>query len=175
MDNFKIIELVAYTFPSLITGGVAYFFFNLHTKNEDNRRSFLIQKENNKEALPLKLQAYERMALFLERINPAKLLVRVAPFSNDKHDYENLLIQQIEQEFEHNLTQQIYLSEDCWTVINNCKNSIVQTLRTTAKSEDVKDAQELRELILTDLVQKVSPTHGALNYLKKEVTLIIGK
>lgn len=175
MDSFKIIELAAYTLPSVITGGVAYFFFKTHIQNEDNRRSFLLQKENNKEALPLKLQAYERMALFLERINPAKLLIRVAPFNDNKNDYENYLIQQIDQELEHNLTQQIYISEDCWTVINTCKNSIVQTLRTAAKSEDVKNAQEFRELILKDLVQKVSPTHNALNYLKMEVGMILGR
>ena len=175
MDTFKIIELAAYTLPSLITGGVAYYFFKTHIQNEENRRNFVIQKENNKEALPLKLQAYERMALFLERINPAKLLVRIAPFNDDKNDYENYLIQQIEQELEHNLAQQIYLTEDCWTVINTTKNSIIQTLRTAAKREEIKTAQELRELILTDLVQKVSPTLGALNYLKMEVGMIIGR
>lgn len=175
MDTIKIIEIVAFTLPSIITGGVAYYFFKTHIQHEDNGRKYIIQKENNKEALPIKLQAYERMTLFLERINPTKLLVRIAPFNEDKHDYEHYLIQQIEQEFEHNLAQQIYLSEDCWTVICNSKNAIIQTLRAASKQEEIKTAQALRELVLTDLVQKVAPTHNALNYLKTEVGIILGR
>ena len=77
MESTHIIELLSYTLPALITGGVAYYFFNLHTKNEEGRRRYLLQKELQKESLPLRLQAYERMVLFLERINPAKLLIRV--------------------------------------------------------------------------------------------------
>jgi hypothetical protein len=175
MESIKLIELISFTLPAIITGIVAYSFFNLHNKSEQERRNYLLQKELQKDALPLRLQAYERMVLYLERINPAKLLIRVAPFSDDKNAYETFLIQQIEQELEHNLAQQIYLTDDCWTVINTTKNSIIQTLRTAAKREEIKTAQELRELILTDLVQKVSPTHGALNYLKMEVGMIIGR
>ena len=117
MDTSKILEILAYTLPSLITGGVAYLLFNSYFKDQRNTRSWLLQKENQKDSLPLRLQAYERMALFLERINPTKLLIRVAPVSTNKNDYENYIIAQIEQEFEHNLTQQIYLSDDCWTII----------------------------------------------------------
>ena len=73
MDNIKIIELLSYTIPSIITGLVALYFFRLHTKNENNRRIYLLRKEKQSVALPLQLQAYERMALFLERISPNSL------------------------------------------------------------------------------------------------------
>ncbi len=169
MDSSKWIELLAYTLPALITGIIAYYFFNAHLKNEEGRRRYLLQKELQKEALPLRLQAYERMALFLERINPAKLLIRIAPFSDDKNAYENFLIQQIEQEFEHNLTQQIYLSEDCWTVITTAKNSIIQNIRKATMSEKVDTSHKLREVILSDLLDKQSPSYIAVSYLKTEV------
>ena len=169
MDTSKWIELLAYTLPALITGIIAYYFFNAHLKNEEGRRRYLLQKELQKEALPLRLQAYERMALFLERINPAKLLIRIAPFSDDKNAYENFLIQQIEQEFEHNLTQQIYLSEDCWTVITTAKNSVIQNIRKATMSEKVDTSHKLREVILSDLLDKQSPSYIAVSYLKTEV------
>lgn len=169
MDTSKWIELLAYTLPALITGIIAYYFFNAHLKNEEGRRRFLLQKELQKEALPLRLQAYERMVLFLERINPAKLLIRIAPFSDDKNAYENFLIQQIEQEFEHNLTQQIYLSEDCWTVITTAKNTIIQNIRKSNMSERVDTSHKLREVILSDLLDKQSPSYLAISYLKTEV------
>ena len=134
MDTTKIIELLSYTLPALITGAVAYYFFQMHTKNEEGRRRFVLQKELQKNALPLRLQAYERMVLFLERINPTKLLIRITPISENKNDYENYVIAQIEQEFEHNLTQQIYMSDDCWTIIMTAKNATIQMIRKAAMS-----------------------------------------
>lgn len=173
MDTSKLIEIAAYTLPSVITGGVAYYFFNSYFKNEQGRRKFLLMKENQKSALPLKLQAYERMALFLERINPTKLLLRVAPMSEDKNLYESFLIDHIEQEFEHNLTQQIYISDECWNVILTAKNTIIQNIRKTNMSENITNADKLRETILSDLLENESPSTIALAYLKKEVTQII--
>ena len=99
MDASRVIDLFLFAIPSLITGLIAYYFFKEHTKNEDGRRRFLLQKELQVNALPLRLQAYERMAIFLERITPSKLLIRVAPTSSNKESYESLLIASIEQEF----------------------------------------------------------------------------
>jgi hypothetical protein len=173
MNSAKLIEILAYTLPSLITGGVAYYLFQSYFKDQQNTRRWLLQKENQKDSLPLRLQAYERMALFLERINPSKLLIRVAPISQDKNAYEHLLIFSIEQEFEHNLTQQIYVTDECWTIILTAKNTIIQNIRKANMSERVDGADKLRELILSDLLDSESPCNVALNYLKKEVTQIL--
>ena len=170
MDSTKIIEILAYTLPSIITGGVAYYLFNSYFKDQQNTRRWLIQKEVQKEALPLRLQAYERMSLFLERINPTKLLIRTAPISPDKNDYENLIIAHIEQEFEHNLTQQIYMSDECWTIIVTAKNATIQMIRKANRSERVDSADKLREVVLNDLMEKQSPSNAALAYIKNEVS-----
>jgi hypothetical protein len=173
MDYSKLFEILAYTLPSLITGGVAYYLFNAYFKDQQNTRRWLLQKENQKDALPLRLQAYERMALFLERINPSKLLIRVAPISLNKNDYENLLISNIEQEFEHNLTQQIYVTDECWTIILTAKNTLIQNIRKTNMSDKVENADKLREIILSNLLDSESPCSVALAYLKKEVSMIL--
>ena len=82
MDAQRILDLFLFTIPSLITGVIAYYFFREHTRNEDGRRRFLLKKDLQVTAMPLRLQAYERMALFLERIAPSKLLIRTAPLSS---------------------------------------------------------------------------------------------
>ena len=169
METTKLLEILGYTLPSLITGGVAYYLFTAYFKDQQNTRRWLLQKENRKESLPLRLQAYERMALFLERINPTKLLIRIKPLSSDKNDYENLVIAQIEQEYEHNLTQQIYLSDECCTVILTAKNATIQMIRKTAMNERVDSADKLRESILNDLMEKATPSSAALSYLKNEL------
>lgn len=170
MNNDKLLELLFYTLPALITGGVAYYLFNSYFADQQNTRRWLVQKENQKLGLPLRLQAYERLTLFLERINPNKLLLRVAPLSEDKYAYESLLIHHIEQEMEHNLAQQIYISNECWTIILTAKNTIIQNIRKTTMNERVTDAHKLRETILNDLYDSESATTIALSYLKNEVS-----
>lgn len=169
MDSTTITEIIAYTLPSLITGTVAYLLFNSHFKDQQNTRRWLLQKDNQAATLPLRLQAYERMTLFMERINPSQLLVRITPHSEDKNEYQNFVIAQVEQEFEHNMTQQIYISDECWSIIITAKNATIQMVRLAAKNERVTDANSLREVIISDLLEKPSPSSAALAFIKNEV------
>lgn len=170
MDTEKLFDLFLYAIPALITGGIAYYFFKQHIENEFNLRKFTLQKDLQKDAFPIRLQAYERMALFLERISPAKLLIRVQPTSSNKEDYESLLIANIEQEFEHNLSQQIYVTDECWSIINAAKNATIQMIRKASLLEKTKTANKLREVILTDLMDKRPPSNAALSFIKNEVS-----
>ncbi|PQV47847.1 hypothetical protein CLV33_106166 [Jejuia pallidilutea] len=169
MDSNRIIDLFLFTLPALITGMIAYYFFKTHTANEDGRRRFLLKKDLQTTSLPLRLQAYERLTLFLERISPNKLLLRVKPTSSNKDDYEALLIQNIQQEMEHNLTQQIYVSEKCWSVISTAKSATVQLIRKANLSEKTDSADKLREVILTEMMERHSPSDAAISILKEEV------
>ncbi|UPT70937.1 MAG: hypothetical protein M0D53_00520 [Flavobacterium sp. JAD_PAG50586_2] len=174
MSIDKFIEVLLYAVPSLITGGVAYYLFDSYFKDQQHTRRWLSQKENQKQALPLRLQAYERLALFLERISPAKLLIRVAPISENKVDYQNFLIQNIEQEYEHNMTQQIYITDECWTMVLTAKNTIIQNIRKTTLDASVTNADQLREKILSNMLDGNSASQLALSYLKTEVIDILG-
>jgi len=148
---------------------IAYSFFELYTKNESEKRKYLLQKDTKPDTLALRLQAYERMTLFLERINPSQLLVRISPISTNKNDYQNFIIAQIEQEFEHNITQQIYLSDECWSIIMTAKNATIQMILLATNNEKISDANQLREHILKDLFDKPSPSGTALSFIKNEV------
>jgi len=169
MEVEKIFEVFLYAVPALITGMIAYYFFKEHTKNEDGRRRFLLHKDIQVNTLPIRLQAYERMALFLERIAPSKLLIRTKPTSSDEDTYESLLIATIEQEFEHNLSQQIYISDDCWNIIVAAKNATIQLIRKAGLLEKTGTADKLREVILTEMMEKRAPSDAALAFIKKEV------
>lgn len=168
MSGDNIFQLFAYLLPAVVTGAIAFYFFRLHTKNEEGRRRFLLHKDSQKDTLPIRLQAYERMVLFLERISINSLVVRVAPKSKDKTDYENLLIKQVETEFDHNLSQQIYMSEECWNIIKAAKNATIQIIRSAGMSE-TDSPDKLREDILNQTMEKQSPSATALAFVKKEV------
>lgn len=169
MQIDKVLEILSYTIPSVVTGGVAYYFFVKHINHEENRRRFYLHKENQKFSLPQRLQAYERMVLFLERMNPNKLMIRELPKSDDKNTYLNQLVNAIEQEFEHNLSQQIYITDACWNVIVTAKNTTLQLLRNNAASTENSTSKDLQEAVLKEGIQEAHPSTPALTFIKKEV------
>lgn len=169
MSGDDIFQLFAYLLPAVVTGAIAFYFFRLHTRNEEGRRRFLLHKSSLKDTLPIRLQAYERMALFLERIALNNLVVRVSPQGQNKSNYENLLIKQIENEFEHNLSQQIYMTDECWNIIKATKSATIQIIRSAGMSES-DSADKLREDILNQTLDKQSPSATALSFVKKEIS-----
>lgn len=169
METNKWIELISYTFPAIITGLVALYFFKYHISNEDKRRNILLLKKKQNLTMPIRLQAYERLTLFLERISPAKLLVRVKPTGTNPINYHNKLIQNIEQEFEHNLAQQIYITDAGWNAIVAAKNAILQIIRTSAANTKIETAEQLREKIIQNSIETESPALIALSLLKNEI------
>ncbi|MDY8135482.1 hypothetical protein [Aquimarina sp. 2201CG5-10] len=168
--EIEIIPLILSLIPALFVAVLSFAFFKLHTSNEERRRRFLLHRENQKQSLPLRLQAYERMALFMERISPGKLLTRIAPIDQEKKSYESLLISTIEQEFEHNLAQQIYITDECWNIIKASKNGAIAMIRKSGLNDDIDSADKMRESILTELIEKGAPTDTALVFIRNEVS-----
>ena len=162
-------NMLFYLLPALLVAGISFYFFKLHTDNEEKRRRYLLHVENQKQAFPIRLQAYERMTLFLERISPGNLLIRIKPVGDYKQDYANLLTSTIEQEFEHNLAQQIYVSNECWNVIRTAKSATINTIRKVSKDDSVDSANDLRKHILSSLMDQEAASETALIYIKKEV------
>jgi hypothetical protein len=170
MEIGQALSYVAYLLPAILVGIIAYYFFKGHTANEEGRRRYLIQKEAQKNIIPIRLQAYERLTLFLERIDPSKLLIRVKPNSDNLQEYESLLIQNIENEYEHNLAQQIYISPECWNLIIAAKNATMHVIRQSSMNEKVENANKLRESLLNYFIGEDTPSQKALAYVKKEVS-----
>lgn len=169
MEQVNFLQLFLYLLPAVVVGFVSFIFFKNFLTNEDRRRSFELQKENQKEALPLRLQAYERLTLFLERISPESLLLRVTPDGDEKKDYVQKLVAIIEQEFEHNIAQQIYITPKCWETIKIAKNATIGIIRKTSTLEKVDSSHKLREVILTDLQQNETPSTTGLAFIKSEL------
>lgn len=164
--NFSLVALS--TLPALIVAGVCYYSINVMLKKELMKQKYQLLKANQKEALPIKLQAYERITLLLDRISISKLLVRVGPVGDDANDYKNLLIATVDQEFEHNLTQQIYISDECWKAIQAAKNTVITQLHSLASAEEINNASEYRNLGLTKFAGE-NATQLAQSFVRNEV------
>ncbi|MFD2567519.1 DUF7935 family protein [Pseudotenacibaculum haliotis] len=167
----KIIEGLAYALPALVTGGVAYFIFSGFLKQENSEKKLELLAEKKKESLPVKLQAYERMLLFCERINPVKLLLRVKPIGDNTDAYLQLLLANIDQEFDHNLVQQLYIGDECWNVIIASKSAVINTLKQIANTSE--SASDFRENVLLEYSKKVPQTDTAIAFLKNDVRKLL--
>ncbi|MEP2970316.1 MAG: hypothetical protein ABJO82_12325, partial [Nonlabens ulvanivorans] len=75
----------------------------------------------------------------------------------------------IDQEFEHNIAQQIYVSEECWNIIRAAKNTTIQQIRQVAMSSKINSGEDLRQAIVNELMDKRAPSAAALSYLRSEV------
>ena len=166
-----LLESIGYVLPAAVTGLVAYYMFNGFIKQHGSEKNLELLAQRKKESLPIKLQAYERMLLFCERINPVKMLVRVKPLSENTQDYLKLLIASVEQEFEHNLVQQIYISNDSWTAILATKNNIINKLKEVAETSNT--ANNLRENVIVHYSKSLPPTDTAISFIKNEVKKLL--
>jgi len=166
----QIIEGIKYALPAAVTGYTTYYFLNRFYRYEEKKQLLAAKAGLKKHALPIRLQAYERLALFLERISPAKLVQNIQPETDDKHQYELSLIFQIESEYEHNLSQQIYVSTKCWEMITTSKNATMLFIKKVSEMENVQTSYDLQKKLIEKSSNEELPTNVGLAYIRNEVT-----
>lgn len=142
--------------------------------NEQKKTLLEIQKiqesETRKIVTPLQIQAYERLVLFLERMTPNNLVLRCYQAGMDAQLLKDVMIQNIRDEFEHNLSQQLYISSQAWIYIKNAKEDMINTINSiqTKEGESMSPtafAGRLFEL----LAGRESQIELAQDYLKDEM------
>ena len=166
-----LIELLKITIPGLLVLLAAYYVMDGMLKNEERRRFYEMKRNASKVLDPIRLTAYERFALFLERINPESLILRVQSPGMTAVDLHVTLLTTIREEFEHTVSQQIYISPELWAVIKNAKESLIQFINTySAKVPDNVPAIELSKILIEAYnSMENAPIEVALNIVKKEV------
>jgi hypothetical protein len=169
MDVF--LEILKYTFPALLMLLLTYLILSNFVDNEEKRRAYSLRKNSQKNALPLRLQAIERITLFLERITPSSLLVRHSSVGLTVKQYQAILLKAIRDEFEYNLSQQVYVSEEAWRMVVTAKSATVSIINNIAAKLPADTAGlELSKKVLEDTMDMNQfPTRTAINYLKKEI------
>ena len=129
-------------------------------------------KSNNAEViLPLRLQAYERISLFLERISPNNLVIRIRDNSFSAGQFHQALISDIREEYNHNLSQQIYVSDKAWSMVKGAKEEIISVINQSAEGMTAEsNSLELAKRIFEKMMERKSdPTVVALTQIKEEV------
>lgn len=170
--------VVAMLATMALAGGVMYLLVKRYFDNEQKERLLQMKIDERRETLkvvtPIRLQAYERMALFLERISPDSLVLRCYQPGMDLKLLQGVMTKNIRDEWEHNLSQQVYLDPATWAHIREAKDEMVNLVNSAAVTlADTTDPTRLAAGIFASAAQH-SPTGVALEAMHKEINELFG-
>ncbi|MBP5677085.1 MAG: hypothetical protein J6W88_01155 [Bacteroidales bacterium] len=173
-----IILIIAVLATLSLTGWIFYLLAKRYFDNEQKERLLQMKIDERRETLktvtPIRLQAYERMALFLERISPDSLVLRCYQPGMDLHLLQGVMTKNIRDEWEHNLSQQVYLGADLWAAIREAKDEMVNLINSSAVTlTDTTDPTRLAASVFASATEH-SPVDKALQALHKEINELFG-
>jgi hypothetical protein len=175
-------EFIKIVLPAALVVYGMYLIVNTFLQKEFEKRAIDIQLKNidakikNSElVLPIRFQAYERVCLFLERIAPHNLILSSnEPGMTAGHLQQQMLFT-IREEFAHNMSQQVYMSDEAWKHVKDAMENIVSVINNSAQvvPADAK-AIDLAKVIVEVLMQlQVEPTAAALQFIKNEIRQVM--
>ncbi len=164
------IELLKILIPAALVVYAAYLLVRTFIVRDLELKRMEIRHKSIETVLPLRLQAYERMVLFLERIHPQNLLIRVNPGSVPARDFQHMLLSEIRNEYNHNVSQQVYMSPQLWELIRNAKEDLVVTINEAAAGLDGQATSlDLSRKIFERHLGKPDVILHAIEQLKQEI------
>ncbi|MEO1050838.1 MAG: hypothetical protein AAFX87_09430 [Bacteroidota bacterium] len=159
----------------LIPAGLVLYAMYLTVKSFLNKEldkiKFEVHGKNVNTVLPIRLQAYERICLFLERISPNNLIVRLNDAKYSAPEFQQLLLREIREEYNHNVSQQVYMSSEVWELVQNAKEDLIVTINNAAAGLSAEATSiDLARQIFEGMMQKeVDPVALALLEVKNEI------
>ena len=175
MLNTKMMEIILDFGKILLPAALVLYAMYLTMKSilakEVVKANMVYKIENSKLVLPNRLQAFERMCLFLERLPPGNLVLRLNTGKMTARELQQLMILEIREEFNHNLSQQIYMSDKAWNLIKNTVEDVIALINTSAEKLDAEaKSVELAKLIFNEIEKReVDPVAVTLSEVKAEI------
>lgn len=166
-----LIEFGKILIPASIILYAAFLLVRSFTQKEIELKRLEVRGRSIETVLPSRLHAYERMTLFLERMAPQNLLVRLNTGTMPAREFHHLLLNEVRNEYNHNVSQQVYIGEDVWDLIKSAKEDLIVTINDSAtEMGEGSTSLDLAKKIFEKNMQKtVDPLAHALSELKREI------
>ncbi len=168
----ELTNALKYAIPSVVVFLTAFLLIRQFLQEERKKRNQELLLDRIRISLPIRLQAYERIILFLERISPQNLVMRVHQPELSARELHKLMVQTVREEFSHNLSQQLYVSLQAWDMVKNAKEEVIRQINTSlAKLDEKATATDLSNLLLEMSTEKLV-ANKALIFLKGEAAKV---
>ena len=170
-----VLEIIKITIPALIVFLTVYYILKTYLDKQYQLKVLEGRQKNKKTTLPMRLQAYERLSLFCERISIPSLLLRLQEEEQTAAQLRLKLLISIQQEFEYNITQQVYISEQLWQIVKIAREDTMTIISTIAeKTAPGAPSSTLATALLSFVeTQPESSLEKALSAIKKEAALLL--
>jgi len=168
-------EILAYTIPSLIVLGCVWIIMHQMYRNEDQKRLWELKKLAQKEISPIRLRAYERLTILLERTQPEHLLMDLDFMNMSIPDLQQHLLRTVRLEFDHNLSQQVYVSDETWDKIILARDEMGAFVTTiAAQLPKESTTMDYAKILMTAYRNNgTTPHQVALEALKQEARSLL--
>ncbi|ASU36826.1 DUF7935 family protein [Mucilaginibacter xinganensis] len=165
------LDILKYTIAGLGIVWIAFYLIKPYLDRDEKIQLLEFRKTISNQTLPLRLQAYERLVLFIERVNPANMLIRLNAPSYSAHELYSLIVDEIRNEYQHNITQQIYVSSRAWGVVKHVKEDTLGIINNSIKgAPENATGLELSKIILGSLSQlEDNPYEIGAGMLRKDL------
>lgn len=169
------IEVLKYCIPALIVLAATWIVMYKLFQNEQEKRLWELKRAAQKEISPVRLRAYERLALVLERTQPEHLLIDLDVPAFTVPQLQQRLLQTIRMEFDHNLSQQIYVSEQVWEKIVTARGQMLAFVSAMAMQLPPESTSlDYAKMLLTAYsTNGETANQAALRALKEEAALLV--
>ena len=173
MENLT--DILKITIPALLVLLTAWISLRYLIKNDQDKRKQELILQGARTVTPIKLQAYERIVLFLERISLESMLVRISSPGMSASQLHSGLLSTVRSEFEHNLSQQIYMSPQAWEVVRNARSNMIKIINSEfEKMPENASGMDFGKILLEKVMElEKEPTRAAIDYIKGEVGRMI--
>lgn len=176
MDLYPfLLDILKYTIAGIGVVWVAFYLLKPYLDKQDQLQVLELKKSISNQTLPLRLQAYERMVLFSERVNPANMLIRLKAGDYTAAELHALVVTEVRNEYQHNITQQIYVSLRAWGVVKQLKNDTLSIVSNATKAlPENASGMELSRVILAHLSRlENDPYEVAVGLIRKDLDNIL--
>jgi hypothetical protein len=167
-----ILEILKFTIPALAVCLVTYIILSKQADKEERLRILDIKSKTGSEMLPLKMQAYERITLLLHRIAPETMIPRTQQVGLNVGQLKKILVNTVKSEYEHNITQQVYVSSTVWKATLTYVNDLINVINVQAEAlNDESAGYELSKAVLQYYVDHPDTINSqrVLEVVKQEV------
>ena len=172
-------KALLFLFVILITCGsivlIVFRFLKKQNSREVLNLKLELRKQRQEFFLPSRLDAYQRSVLLMERIHTNSLIMRTHNPSLNAKLFQAELVKSVRNEFEHNVTQQIFINPSTWGIMKSSKEEVIKLIHMAGSQMDEKATSiQLSGKIMEIVVQfDQFPTEIAVDALKKEFQELI--
>ncbi|MDB5155041.1 MAG: hypothetical protein JWR54_3792 [Mucilaginibacter sp.] len=166
-----LLEILKFVLAGVGVVYVAFYLLKPYLDKSESLQLMELKKTISNQTLPLRLQAYERIVLFVERANPANMLVRLNEAGMSAAELHSIVVTEIRNEYQHNITQQIYVSSRAWTVVKRVKDDTLSVVTNAVKAlPETATGLELSKTILAHLSHlEDNPYDIALKIIREDM------